>query len=246
MNQNIAFVVITYKPERKALETLVRSFSGWPVIVIDNTKNNRGYGGGANVGIRQVLKNGAEWVVLMNEDLTFTKEAIREFTDILKKSQPAIVGPFAGSLDPKRWTSILPAKHMDYISGSCIAIHRDVIKQIGTFYEPYFIYYEEVDLCIRTKRGGFPLRWLPIRGIVHEDAKGFGGGSFLHQYYLSRNHLLFVERQAPLRVKLYEYVRLPKTIYEHVARREWGALLGVFHYFIRRFGQFRSCDKIML
>lgn len=235
--KNVVFVIVTYRPNKKTLDSLVKTLSGWPVIVIDNTRDNRGYGGGANVGTRKALKEGAEWVVVMNEDLTFTKRAVGEFTDLLKKSKPAIVGPFGGSLDQNRWTTILPAQKMDYISGSCIAIHRDVVGKIGAFFAPYFIYYEEVEYCLRAKRAGFPPRWLPIRGIVHEDSKGFGGGSFLHQYYLARNHLLFVERQAPMRVKLYEFLRLPKTLFEHISRREWGALLGVFHYFIRRFGK---------
>ncbi|MFZ5845239.1 MAG: glycosyltransferase family 2 protein, partial [Patescibacteria group bacterium] len=159
---------------------------------------------------------------------------------ILKDSQPGIVGPFAGSLNPRRWTTIVPSKRADYISGSCIGIHREVIEKVGYFYEPYFLYYEEVDLCLRAKKQGFLLRWLPIKEISHEESVSLGKGSFLHQYYLSRNHLLFVERQAPFRVKLYEFLRLPKTIYEHYVRKEWGALAGIIDYFLRRFGPYRG------
>lgn len=211
------------------------ALSDWNVIVVDNTKNNRGYGGGANVGMRQALKLGAKWMVVMNQDIEMSKESVRTLTDVLKKSQPAIVGPFAGGLDPKRWTTIVPATKMDYISGSVFAIHRDIIDRIGYFYEPYFLYYEEVDYCIRARRGGFPLRWLPISGITHEESVGLGKGSFLHNYYLARNHLLFVERCAPRQVKLHEFLRLPKTIVEYTLKP--GALLGLFHYFLRRFGK---------
>lgn len=209
--------------------------SGWNVIVIDNTKNNRGYGGGANVGMRRALKQNVQWMVILNQDVVMTKESVQTLTDILKKSQPAIVGPFAGRLDPKRWTTIVPATKMDYISGSVFAIHRDIIERIGYLYEPYFLYYEEVDYCIRAKRVGFPLRWLPIAGISHEESVGLGKGSFLHNYYLARNHLLFVERCAPRQVKLHEFLRLPKTIVEYTSKP--GALLGLFHYFLRRFGK---------
>lgn len=237
MNQFVVFIVVTYRPDKKVLNSLLLALSGWQITIVDNTKNNRGYGGGANEGIKQALKKRAGWIVIMNQDLSMTKYEVRQLADILRKSQPAIVGPFAGRLDLKRWTTIVPAIKMDYISGSCIAIHRDIIEHVGKFFEPYFMYYEEVDFCIRAKRVGFPLRWLPLSGITHKESATMRKGSFLHQYYLARNHLLFVERQALLRVKLYEYLRLPKTIYEHVYRREWGALLGVFHYFIRRFGQ---------
>lgn len=235
MNKEIVFIIVTYQPEKNMLGDLRAVLSGWEVIVVDNTKNNRGYGGGANVGMKQAMRQGAQWFVIMNQDVKMTKESVRAFTDILRKSQPAIVGPFAGQLDPKRWTTIVPAAKMDYISGSVFAIHRDVIDKIGYFFQPYFMYYEEVDYCIRARRGGFPLRWLPISGITHEESVGLGKGSFLHEYYLARNHLLFVERSAPRSVKLREFLRLPKTLIERLSNL--GALIGLFHYFIRRFGK---------
>jgi GT2 family glycosyltransferase len=237
MNQSIVFVIVTYRPNKKVLDALTKSLSGWPVQIIDNTRHNRGYGGGANEGIRQAVGKGVDWLVVLNQDLRMTRSAVKEFTSILLKSAPAIVGPFAGRLDDKRWTTSVPATKMDYISGSCVAIHRDILEKIGEFYEPYFLYYEEVDFCMRAKRAGFPLRWLPIRDIEHEESVGLGRGSFLHQYYLARNHLLFVERQGPARVKLYEFLRLPKTFFEHIAKREWESLKGIIDYFLRRFGQ---------
>lgn len=233
---SIFFVIVTYRPDKKTLAQLKAVLPKGETKVIDNTNHNLGYGGGANVGMREAFESGAQWVIVMNQDLRLKKTAVKELTDILKKSGPAIVGPFAGKFDPRRWTTSVPATKMDYISGSCIAIHRDVVEKIGYFYEPYFLYYEEADLCIRAKRAGFALRWLPIKGIEHEETMSLGRGSFAHQYYLARNHLLFVERQAPPLVKLYEFLRLPKTKLEHIARRQWGALRGLLDYFIRRFG----------
>jgi len=237
MDRGVVFVIVTYKPHEKTMEKLVETLGEKDVIVVNNTTDNRGYAGGANAGIRKALERGAHWIVVMNDDLEITKEFVQQFTDSLKKSPAAIAGPCAGTLDPKRWTATVPATTVEYISGSCFAIHRDVIGKIGYLYEPYFIYYEEVDYCIRAKRSGFPLRWLPIAGITHKESVTMETGSFLQQYYLARNHLLFVQRQAPLHVKLYELFRLPKTLAEHLMRREWGALLGVFHYVIRHFGR---------
>src|SRR3989344_4801267 len=234
---NIAFVVVTYKPNKKALGSLVDTLGKKDVIVVDNTGNNRGYAGGANVGVRKALEQGYEWIVMVNDDVTLSKYALSQFLDIVNKSEPAIIGPVAGRIDAKRWTTIVPATQMDWIDGAFTAIHAKIFQTIGEFYAPYFIYYEDIDLCIRAKRAGFPLRWFPIDGIRHEGSVVLGRGSFRHQYYAARNHLKFVERLAPLRVKIYEYMRLQKTVYEHVIRREWGALLGIFHYFIRRFGR---------
>lgn len=208
------------------------------VIEIDNSKKNVGYAGGANAGIKKALEGGAAWMVVMNQDLKLTTDAISKFSSSLAKSPPGIAGPFTGGLDPKRWTTVLPAQKNDYITGSMIAIHKSVIEKVGFLYEPYFLYYEEVDLCVRAKRAGFVLTHISTAGVSHEESVSLGRDSLAHQYYLARNHLLFVERCAPPYVRLYEYVRLPKTIAEHLIRGQRGGFLGVRDYLLRSFGQY--------
>lgn len=237
MKKSVIFVIVTYRPNRKKLNLLVKALSTWPVIVVDNTKNNRGYGGGANVGIRKAIEEGAEWIVNVNDDMHISKHAIAKFVKKLSTLPPSMAGPYIGGLNTRRWTTILPSRKVDYLSGTFVATHRNVFLKVGLFYKPYFLYYEDTDIFMRAKKAGFPYFHVPVAGIIHEGSLTFGKNSFLHQYYHARNHLLFVERQAPMRVKLYEFLRLPKTLIEHVTRREWGALLGLFHYFIRRFGK---------
>ncbi len=240
MSKDIQFVVVTYRPKREKFTRLLQSLAGWKVQVVDNTDNNAGYAGGANEGIRKVLAEGADWFVVMNDDMKIVRKALNNFSSKLLQTPSGIAGPFRGALDSRRWTTLYPSDTADYLSGSFIAIHRDVLDKVGVFFDPYFIYYEEVDLCIRAKRAGFLLSHIPTFGITHRGSLAFGRDSFLHQYYHSRNHLLFVERQGPVGVKLYEFFRLPLTIWEHIVRREWGALLGIRDYFLRRFGQYNS------
>lgn len=260
MKQNIWFIVVTYKPDIKLLESMTSTLPADNLIIIDNSPDlmpvysfttvqkvfrasgNLGYGGGANVGIQRALKRGAEWVVILNQDLRFSKKAIEEFCFKLQSFDPCIAGPFTGDLDVKRWTTIFPSLNdtkIDYISGSFLAIHRDIIKEVGFFYEPYFMYYEDVDYCIAAKNKGFMMHKIHINDIYHGDEPSLGKNSFLHQYYLARNHLLFVERQAPLKVKLREYLRLPKTLFDHYQKGETGAMVGIRDYLLRRFGQYK-------
>lgn len=204
MNQPVRFVFVLYYPTEDERRR------AWD-IVVDNTQHNRGYGGGANVGIRQALDKGAEWIVVCNQDVRLTKEAITHVCVIAKKRDPGIFGPEAGSLDPVRWTTNLPAKGTaDYISASCMAIHRKVFETIGYFFEPYFLYYEDVDFCVRAQRARFGLTKISLPGFTHA-----GGAAKQKTHFLARNHLLFVCRQAPWRVKFHELMRLPKTIYDY-------------------------------
>jgi len=252
MKGGIFFVVIAFQSDVEELHKLSSVLPSLFTVVIDNGQTltqgdvgeatllsqsqNVGYGAAANIGMRHALAYGAQWVVILNQDTVFTRTAVEELQKQLGKLEPCIAGPVAGGLDFKRWTTVLPSKKTQYITGSCIAVHQKVIKKIGYFYEPYFLYYEEADYCIRAKRAGFMLRAFPIEGITHEESVSLGRGSAAHQYYLARNHLHFVSRMAPSRVRTYEWLRFPLTISEHIIRHEWGALAGVGDFVLRRFG----------
>lgn len=215
-NTDIWFVIVTYKPDKVALGRLRKTLEGWPVEVVDNTDKNLGFGGGANVGMKKAFDAGAAWAIVCNQDVTLTKQGVAKFVKALEHCATGIAGPEAGSLDPKRWTTVLAsrpgleARSVHYISGSFMAIHRDVWEATGGFYESYFMYYEDVDLCIRAKKANFALEQVKIVGFQHESH----GSDASKEYYLARNHLLFVWRLAPLTVKLYEFFRLPKTLFE--------------------------------
>lgn len=233
MNKNIWFVVLTYRPNVPKLLARLKKFRGAPFVLVDNsettneypswmivirTGKNLGYTGGMNRGIRHALSQGGRWVVVTNDDLNISQAGISSIAKQLEALPPGVAGPFPGKLDERRWTTIYPARTeaaFDYLSGSCLAIHKDVVGKIGLFYEPYFIYYEDVELCVRAKKAGFLLHWLPAPGIYHKDGATFGVGSPIHEYYLARNHLLFVLRNAPWQVKIYELLRLPKTMIEY-------------------------------
>lgn len=209
--KNVWFVVVTYKPDNEVLQRLIATIQGWPMEVVDNTEKNLGYGVGANMVMKKAFDAGAAWVIVCNQDVVLTKVGITKFAKALEHCDPGIIGPEAGELDIKRWTTIVPSRGpVDYISGSLMAIHRDVFRVTGGFYEPYFMYYEDADLCMWAKKLGFPLRQVKVEGFRHESGMSVG-----KEYYLARNHLLFVFRNAPVAVKLRELVRLPKTLWEY-------------------------------
>lgn len=257
MNKKIAFIVVTYHPDKASFRELLLHLSPNRVIVIDNggtadsgitnvetihAPKNLGYGAGANLGIAKALDEGAEWVVVANQDISVSQKSIQKFIDALETTPAGIAGPVLGSLDLRRWTTILGGKKQKqiYVSGSFMAIHKNVFRDCGQFYEPYFMYYEEVDLCIRAQSAGFPLTQIKVSGITHEESVSLGSGSAAHEYYLSRNHLLFLERCAPWSVRIYEYLRFPKTFIEYQKKGNAGAVQGMRDYLLRGFGLYRE------
>ncbi len=254
MRTVVAFIIVSYHPQMDRFRRLLTLLRAYPVIVVDNggtltfddvrkatllsQTSNLGYGAASNIGIRHAAGLGAKWFVILNQDIEFTKQSVLLFVKQLKKLSPCIAGPFAAALDDSRWTTILPSEKVGYITGSCLAIHERVVRKIGYFYEPYFLYYEDADYCVRARRANIPLVRVPQDEVGHAETASLGKGSEAHQYYLARNHLLFVARQAPTAVKLYELLRLPLTVGEHVTRNERGALSGIRDFIVRRFGKY--------
>jgi len=253
MKQKIVFIIVAYYPDKRIFRRLLQTINAYPTIIVDNgavgevklpnveilrNLRNIGYGAGANVGILKALTEGGNWMVILNQDIVISKKDVKKFISQLKIARPGIMGIVQGVLDSRRWTTILDEKAVGqiYVSGSLIAIHRDVINEVGFFYEKYFLYYEDTELCIRAKNAGFTLNSISLPSFKHKESQTLGRVSYEHQYYLARNHLLFVERCAPWNIKLYELIRLPKTIVDHIKNNERGSYRGVLDYLLRRFG----------
>lgn len=60
---------------------------------------------------------------------------------------------------------------IDHPLGACMLVRKEVLEQVGTFDERFFIYCEEVDLCIRVKKTGWAIHCVPSAEIVHHSAK---------------------------------------------------------------------------
>lgn len=214
INNKVIIVDNTDDVSKKVISILPQNEAAH-VTILEQSKNT-GYAEGMNIGMNKAFEYTNEWVVLLNDDMELSKEAIEELTNQLPLKKPGIYGPYAGNLDPNRWSTILRSSLLppDYVSGSCMIIHKEVFEKIHGFYNGYFMYYEDVEYCIRAKRNKFPVEKLKLSNINHQDGASISKGSPLHTYYLARNHFVFVMRQAPLYIKLHELIRLPKSLKE--------------------------------
>ncbi|MDP1794316.1 MAG: glycosyltransferase family 2 protein [Acidimicrobiales bacterium] len=59
------------------------------------------------------------------------------------------------------------ARRVDWISGACFAIRRDLFARLGGFNEDYYMYLEEVDLCTRARAAGAAIGYEPAAQVVH-------------------------------------------------------------------------------
>ena len=56
---------------------------------------------------------------------------------------------------------------VDSLAGACMLVRREVVEQVGLLDERFFMYFEDVDWCRRTKRAGWKIYYLGEAQIVH-------------------------------------------------------------------------------
>lgn len=93
---------------------------------------------------------------------------------------------------------------VDFITGCLMVFDKELIKKVGFFDEDYFLYYEDADYCVRTKKNHLKLIYDPNLVIWHKNAQSTqGSGSKLHQKYQERNRFRFGLKYAPLKTKIH-------------------------------------------
>lgn len=58
-------------------------------------------------------------------------------------------------------------RDIDWQSGCCVMLRRELLENLGGFDEQFFYHFEEVDLCRRVWNTGAPIRFTPEAVITH-------------------------------------------------------------------------------
>ena len=90
-----------------------------------------------------------------------------------------------------------------YGTGCALFVRRAVFEKVGMLDPKFYLYYEDLDFSMRSRKKGFEIFYVPQALIWHKNAGSAGGtGSDLQAYYITRNRLLVGMRYAPWRTKL--------------------------------------------
>jgi len=189
----------------------------YKITKLTNEKN-LGFSGGNNIGIKYVLKKNADYVLLLNNDTIIEPQFLKRLVEVGEREEKiGILGPviyrcdtneihFAGGKINWLYTE---AKHVlgavDFITGACLLIKREVIEKIGLMPEEYFLYFEDTEWCLRARRAGFGCKVVKEARIGHKVSKNAQEHSFSYVYYHYRNGLLLAKRNAPFLTKILAY-----------------------------------------
>lgn len=196
-----------------------------PDIALLKNSKNFGYAGGNNAGIRQALKQGADYVFVLNNDAVVNPDTIRllvetgeerpEATLIAPKvneyARRNVVNSFGTSMD---WFRLRPfrgdygqeddgrfesIKEAEIIPGAAFLMKRRLFEETGLFDESFFLIHEDADLCLRNLKAGFKNVVVPQALVYHKISKTLSAYPEASEYYSVRNFLSLAKfHAAPL------------------------------------------------
>ena len=237
-----AFIFVLFETPPSEVNRLKKEIKelrikNYKLYFIDNSHNHQGYAAGVNQGIKNALKDNCELFVVANSDISLialTSLTTLSFFDsashfdiwgLAMKQENKIY--YGGEIDKWRMSGGLIDKKpknrfvpVDFVSGSLMFIKKNVIDQIGPpaggFDESYFMYYEEVDYCYRAKKVGFNVG---IDSKLSYEHLEVSQDSPSKELYLFKNRLKFLFKYGTFKQKIYEFMRIPKTIFEEIKKR---------------------------
>jgi GT2 family glycosyltransferase len=194
----------------------------FPDVELVPTGVNLGFAGGNNVGIRRALDRGADWVLLLNNDVEVEAGLVEALT------AAAAARPDAGVLackvlfadSDRLWYAgagfhpiLGRSRHEGFgepdvpgeladthrATGAAMAVSRAAIDAAGLLDEELFLYAEDLEWSLRIRDVGFAVVYVPGARVRHRVSAASGGaGSPTTSYYEARNMLAVVERYRPL------------------------------------------------
>lgn len=269
---SVSIVVLTYNRWQDTRESLGSVFAGsYPnqhVLVVDNGSTdetltalaqtfpqatllcnpaNLGYAEGNNVGIRHAVQAGAEYVVVLNNDVVVAPDWLEALVQAAEQDHDAaLLGPLvyhatepdiiqsAGGVLPADWHSAHRSANepdrgqystvepVAWLTGCTILARANALSTIGLLDSDFYMYGEDVDWCVRAARAGYHVLFVPRSRVWHKGVQRDYAPSPYVTYYSARNELRLIRKHHGGRLTLARaFARHARTVSSWTLKSEW-------------------------
>jgi GT2 family glycosyltransferase len=274
-------VVVDNTPFDGELTDVLTQF---PDVHLICAPDNLGFGGGNNLGIEWAMsQTGCAFIFILNNDAAVEPDSIVKLEmaldihpeagivtpRIVFMDKPDVLWYGGGEVSWLRGSAIAPGilgdsnaqlalheREVHFASGCAMLIRRNLLEHLGGFDARFFMYEEDVELCLRTLELGWKIRYIPAALVLHVvQASSRGEQGFvsslsalnknLHFYvfHLVRNRLINMRLHAKGFNRLifvigFTLLILNKSL--HFARHQrWDGIGAI----IRGWRSYRECVK---
>lgn len=189
-------------------------------VIVISAKENYGYAGGNNLGLKFVReKMNKDFVWILNNDTKVTRDSLSELLfsinenerigfvssvlvyedkpDVIQCAGGGRVYPLLGKCtlalkgQPLKSLLLFDDKKLEFLMGASLLLRTSLIREIGYIPEKYFMYYEETDWQKNAVRNGWLLKVSKKSIVLHGDSGSTKNSKFVYHYYRNRAALIF-------------------------------------------------------
>lgn len=218
-------------------------YSNYSIIVVDNastdgsynelekinekfillkSEKNLGFSGGNNIGIKYALQQGADYIMLLNNDTLVEPDFLNIMIDTTKSSdnlgivgckmmyypQSDTIWYGGGYIDWNKYSGVHEnqgnrdsqkdnIREVTFLTGCCMLIKRSTVEKVGYLSEEYFMYLEDLDYCAKVLDNNLKIIYNPEAKIYHKVSASTGGeeSSFAIKWG-TRNRFVFFKKYS--------------------------------------------------
>ena len=201
-------------------ETSQKVLTYHPEAILITLNENLGASGASNIGFTYALEHGAEYVLRLDSDTIVDPNFCKPLLSKAEENpQIGVLSPkiyyydhpdeiwFAGAnrhpwhfgtINGHRHEKDMPensqVREVDYIWAAAMLIKREVLLKTGGFDTDFFVYYEEVDFCLRVKQLGYSLIFVPDSRVWHKV--GSSVNNAWTAFHWNRSKMLLYRKHA--------------------------------------------------
>ena len=240
----VAAIIVSYNPDKNLLDSVNLLISQVEkIIIVDNgsieekrkdissikdidnerieiifNEENLGIATALNIGVREALKQGFNWILTMDQDSKASKDMVEKmfevYNNIDEKERKSILSIFPNFVD-KRIQSIEENSVMntyEYVDADITSgnlVKAEVFDKVGFFDDSLFIDLVDTDFCMRLNEKN--IKMIKVRAAILYHSLGesqsvksiFGkfntsNHSALRRYYMTRNRFYIWEKYKDL------------------------------------------------
>ena len=218
-----------------------------PWVTLLQLPANLGFPGGCNAGTRLAHTMGADYIWLLNNDTSCPPDTASAIM------RAALAHPEAGAIGCVLYYTHNPtqvqawgggrirlssgfvshfyspasfAPPNTFFTGASLTLPRHICESVGIFYEGFFMYCDDSDLCLRIHRAGHPLVIASDTAILHKEGASSPKRSPLIDQFATTSNCRLLLRHAP--VPLFSIaIFLTLRLLNRIRRAEWANLRAV-------------------
>ena len=191
-----------------------------PGLVYRRLVRNRGFAAGSNAGIAVARESEADYVLLLNNDAEVAPDAIGRLVNCAEEhprfgaltatvyhrenrgrlwhagARTLVLWPFARRITMAELKGPEPVP-VDFATGCALLLRGAAIDTVGELDERFFMYSEDIDLCLRMREAGFRIGAVPSALAWHRVAASAYGDSPARAWQRSRSRFAILPEARP-------------------------------------------------